>query len=278
MYYKLNLLKNRVTMESNFRDILSDEQKKEYDEHKHKLLQDLNLGYMFDNLNSNDIIFDIDYCQKEGIDPSNYEELLSYTGSKQDFEKVYRQERYLQLISKKIGKVDPNDSSITLAYNEHDDPFIIVENCEQEDLLKPIVDRAYRELEYTIEIAFSDQYCTCHNCNKVIRYNSTYPNDREGIVIDGEGIFCENCIDWESYIEERINDPKKAISWQYKDHLLEQGFTMLKTEFCNGLYGDNDDPQKIFEKYTKQYKEIVFVANVQAFETEFYIFYKGEGQ
>jgi hypothetical protein len=94
MNIKLNLLKNRITLESNFRDLLSDEQKTEYDEHKHELLQDRNLGYMFDNENGNDIIFDVDYCQNEGIDQSNYEELLSNAGSKQDFIRVYRQKIY----------------------------------------------------------------------------------------------------------------------------------------------------------------------------------------
>lgn len=103
---------------------------------------------------------------------------------------------------------------------------------------------------------YYDEYYVCSCCNKVYpRYNSccVYPR---WIDYKGGYEYCEDCVKQEyaeEYIDDLVNDYERINTILSSIELEEYGFKKVNDEeYRNGLYGWNDSPKAILEKYQKE--------------------------
>lgn len=133
------------------------------------------------------------------------------------------------------------------------------------------------------EWGFSDEYTTCCDCGNVIRTSpDSYGWQPDYYVGDGF-IACKECFDntpnyQEAYIEERINNPQNAVNGLLdKDQIEELGFVEVDEDFENGWYNRHDNPQKIYDRLSENYEEVLFyVDGVGQFHVSFVAFVRGE--
>lgn len=142
------------------------------------------------------------------------------------------------------------------------------------------------KLESEYEIEWEDEWSTCSNCGRAFR---TSPNSYhwQGSYYLGEGeIFCLECLDWQSVLDDYQDNPRKALTWPLYDAmgedegLKEYGFISYNGEYENGFYpGQTDDPTEITNKIKSEYPtcHVLFAMTSQGqFDIAFKAFYKLE--
>lgn len=117
---------------------------------------------------------------------------------------------------------------------------------------------------------FSDEYCTCSNCYKIIRTSpDSYNWQAEFYLGDGE-ILCPDCIDTESMLEEYKNT-NKAVP----DFILRRAdcnLVELDREFSNGFFsGQDDSPEKLIKAFKDSDIDIWFKINPSQFYVDFQV-------
>jgi hypothetical protein len=158
------------------------------------------------------------------------------------------------------------NSYITL-YNE--EVFLLLESTTENEIIEEYMLKTFNisHLWDIIESGYSDEYFTCHNCNKVMH------NDDGNFIITKWELLCTDCIDIDIIIEEYTNEPKKALTDKITsiELLTNEGFIDLDKTYENGLYeGMNDEPEKILNDLNKKYNEVIFFINANnTFMVEF---------
>lgn len=126
------------------------------------------------------------------------------------------------------------------------------------------------------EWGFSDEYTLCNDCYRVIRISpNSYSWTPDYVLGDGY-IICNECArdNKEDYINEFINNPRKAVTWLSEIEVEKMGFKQINEEkYETGFHaGQNDSPEKEFDKFKNQYEEIVFTIYSQGqFDTHWNI-------
>lgn len=174
---------------------------------------------------------------------------------------------------------DDDENYIIVSQHEDIDSFVKFANsCLNKDYSES-------EIEQLLDVTFvfNDEYTKCTECDKVIRITPTsafwQPNYHVG---DGY-IVCEECFNnnsdyQEAYLEERINNSKKAVGDLLEEgKLTELGFKKLDVEYEQGLYDRHDDPNEILDNLNEKYEEVVFViTHNNTFMTQFVPYVRGE--
>jgi hypothetical protein len=142
------------------------------------------------------------------------------------------------------------------------------------------------ERELDVSFVFSDEYTTCSDCNHIIRTSPTHYGWQPDFYIGDGFIVCGECFRGESdyqeaYIEERINNPKNALQGDLitEDNLQELGFAKFNTDsYESGLhYGQNDDPEKIYNNLKENYEDVLFkITSTGQFDIDFDVWVRGE--
>lgn len=155
------------------------------------------------------------------------------------------------------------------------------------EILELVDDEGEYEIEKLLEITFvfSDEYDTCSDCGNVIRTSADSYHWQPDFYLGDCFLACNKCFNdnedyQEAYIEEKINSPKNAINGLISEEQLEKlGFEKWnKNSYESGLhYGQNDNPENIYEELSDKYEEIVFfVDGVGQFDTHFSVWIRGE--
>lgn len=116
---------------------------------------------------------------------------------------------------------------------------------------------------------FSDEGFVCSDC-----YTWHYYDDNCGCSYTnyfmGDGfIVCKDCLEnneeyMEMFLDDKINNPRKANTILSEDKLKELGFEKINEHYYeNGWYGDNDQPSEILEKAKEKFPEKEFIFNVR---------------
>lgn len=124
------------------------------------------------------------------------------------------------------------------------------------------------------EIEWSDEWSTCSDCGKAVRTSAdSYSWQPSYFIMNECEIYCKDCADIPAYLEGLENDPSRALN----DHIdpADYGYVEIEDKFEHGWYpGQNDDPKKIFEKYSKEYSRLLFcIDRVSQFDLRFSIWY-----
>lgn len=124
------------------------------------------------------------------------------------------------------------------------------------------------------EIQWSYEWTTCEGCGKALRTSPDCYQWQPSYFIENECSFvCRDCLDIPAYLESMENNPRRALN----DHInpADYGYELVEDKFESGWYpGQNDDPHKIFEKYSEKYSRLLFcVDSVGQFDVRFSIWY-----
>ena len=144
----------------------------------------------------------------------------------------------------------------------NNNPLLLIEYNQSYDLIDWFTDGNY---------GYTDEYYICEDCHAIFMQPSVdYSYYKEGIVFEGEFdtvCCCTNCLKEyhsEEYIESCKNNPKKLIIMYSKDDIISMGWNIVNDkEYENGMYGINDNPEKILEHYQtstpNKNKDYIFV-------------------
>jgi hypothetical protein len=141
------------------------------------------------------------------------------------------------------------------------------------------------ESELEVEFVFFDEYTTCSDCGSVINTEPTHYGWQPDFYVGDGFIICGKCFrseeDYqEAYLEERINNPKNAINNMIEEEqLVSLGFIKHNNDsYESGLhYGQNDNPEEIYDGLSDKYEEVVFlIDNVGQFDVNYSVWVRGE--
>lgn len=205
-----------------------------------------------------------------------------------------KEKNYGMVIDKMNNEQLWDDIYVNITEDEDGDAYAICDDWESHnkfaDVVKEVVgddddewDDWNVEDATGITMVFSDEYTTCSDCNKLIRTSpDSYGWQPDFYVGDGF-IACNTCFNdtenyQEEYIEERVNDPKKAVNGLMTEEQIEAlGFEKLDAEYENGWYHVEDDPEEVYDKLSEHYHEVLFyINNVEQFRINFIVFVRGE--
>lgn len=106
-----------------------------------------------------------------------------------------------------------------------------------------------------VDLGYAEEYMICNDCGKYVETDANLNADGEWI--DGF-FFCVDCIDKELFIEDIINDFKRANKLLTKEELKENGFTTDDLTYEIGLHEhQNDDPEEIYKIYRDKHDEVI---------------------
>ena len=147
-----------------------------------------------------------------------------------------------------------------------------------------IPQKVYDSLEshgYSCE--WEDEWLICDECYKAFRCSpNSYGWEMFGYIGDGFAV-CGNCINWDSYLEEMENQPRKAVTCalfsEFKGEITSR-YDLIRDEFENGFHsGQNDNPASILESLLKSDStgRFLFVIDGQGqFDLEFSVYKKND--
>ena len=161
------------------------------------------------------------------------------------------------------------------------DNFIIIDSWNTvekiESLMNDKIDNIFDEW------GFSDEYTSCYECNKSI-HTMSYGKPQYTILNECD-IVCKECITKnhkDEYINELINNPKKANVLLSIDDIKNHGFTQCHCEdnqICSfiehGLREKTYNPEKILKNAIEKNpnKEFIFdITNIDMFEIDFTLY------
>lgn len=144
--------------------------------------------------------------------------------------------------------------------------FIIVEGWGDHKAIEEATGLSMNEVTETVtgnsdNWGFSDEYITCSDCGEVIKTSpDSYGWKPDFAIVNDCELLCGECIRFrpQDYLQDLINNPKKANTIIYDDSLVELGFKKITEDFEAGWYGRYDDPEKILERMEKKYFEVIF--------------------
>lgn len=133
--------------------------------------------------------------------------------------------------------------------------------------------------EYGYETEWDDEWYVCE-CGAAFR---TQPNcyswQPSYAEVDGE-MWCLDCAlaHAEEYLEGLENKPTKALNITGINP-EDYGYTRLDNEYESGLYGTNDDPEKIFKSLAPYHSRILFqIDSVEQFRFTFVVWVKEDNE
>ena len=198
-------------------------------------------------------------------------------------------ESYFDKVNEILRKVDEENLRVYANVYEDGDndgeQILVISDTASADTLNelftPIVkklckanDDIFREysnfaLDYITEDqwTFDDEGYMCSDCYKFYRYNYSGGCSYANYFVGDGFIVCENCLRENykaEYLDELIDNPKKANTILTRDELTELGFEKVNDySFENGMYeGQNDNPTKIYEKAKEKYPESEFLFSI----------------
>ena len=126
------------------------------------------------------------------------------------------------------------------------------------------------------DIEWSDEWSTCHGCNKAVRTSpDSYSYTPSYAIVNECELLCHECLldDTAAYLEELTDNPNACVTESLARQIdfEAEGFTKVNTDrYESGLHpGMNDNPQAITkELQAKGYDRILFV---QTEQSQFYI-------
>ena len=171
-----------------------------------------------------------------------------------------------------LNYAEKKELNIQLSQYEEKD-FYIIEGWESQKIID-LLDNL------NIAYGFSDEYTTCNDCSNVIRTSPDCYQWQADFYLGDGFICCNECFNdnnevQENYIEELVNNPKKANQLLSKEQLTNLGYTKLnKDQYQSGLHTSMDDsPQDIFDSLKNTYDNIIFmIDNVSQFYIEFDVY------
>lgn len=134
------------------------------------------------------------------------------------------------------------------------------------------------EKELETNFVFDDEYDFCSDCHAVIRMSPSHYGWQPDFMIGDGYIACNKCFNnnedyQEAYIEDRVNNPTSAINGLITEKQIEElGFTKANNDsYESGLhYGQNDDPETIYNTLKNDYSEVIFfIDGVGQFDIDF---------
>ncbi len=137
-------------------------------------------------------------------------------------------------------------------------------------------------LDDIIKWGFSDEHITCGNCCKAIAITPSYYGDKPRYAIINDETLCGDCVvnDYEDdYLLSVTNNPNNAIKTSIisEERLKELGWKKLSKTYNAGIReGNNDNPEKIFNKYKNKFNKILFTYEIGQFDVDFWMWIKKE--
>lgn len=185
------------------------------------------------------------------------------------------------------------DDDINVQYNEdnNEQGYLIFDSTDDHSdfigfangVLGYDVDHSEYELgkELEVELVYSDEYSACSDCNAVIH---TLPTHYPDFFVGDGYIACNVCFNdsehYQSlYLDERINNPKKANQIVPEDKLQNLGFKKFNSDsYESGLHkGQYDNSEEIYKKLDHLYYEVLFsISSESQFSIEFDVWVRGE--
>jgi hypothetical protein len=200
----------------------------------------------------------------------------------ENFDKVYdrfREESLWDNINIDFAEDHDGDMCVIIDSSSDAKKFVQVvkETLELED------DDFFTDEILDVEVVYSDEYTTCSDCNKVIRTSPDSYHWQPDFYIGDGFIVCNKCFNetedyQEAYIEDKINNPSRAVNGLISEQQLEElGFTKLDADYQSGWYDRHDDPKAILANLEDKYAEVLFfVDGVGQFHIDFGVFVRGE--
>jgi len=155
----------------------------------------------------------------------------------------------------------------------NDELFVIIQYISDDKIKDRVIDILDKK---NIEWGYYDEYTTCHECYNAIRTSpDSYSWIPEYHLGDGF-IVCKDCIDADNYIDDFVNNPKKANTVLTHEQLIEKGFTKYNDDiYQNSWNGHDDSPKVIFEELKDKYEYVLFSINhTEQFGTSFNVYVK----
>lgn len=169
-----------------------------------------------------------------------------------------------------------SDTLKTLEINSYlgtheDNIFLVLEGWDEVEQINEYLKANYSHLDEDISIdfilpwnhGFSDEYTSCSGCGKIIRTSPDSYSWLPQYELCDAGIFCLDCIDFDSYIENMLNEPTRANTVYSDGDFLEHNFQRINADsFESGWYGRNDEPKVILKKVQEKYPTMDFVFSI----------------
>lgn len=187
-----------------------------------------------------------------------------------------------------------DDIYVNIAETDDGETYAICDDWDSHnkfiEVVKEVIGNSDDEFnDWSVEIAtgiimvFSDSCTTCNDCGNVIQTEPNSYHWQPDFYVGDGFIACNKCFNdtedyQEEYIEERVNNPKEAVNGLMTEKQIKAlGFEKLETEYENGWYHTEDNPEEIYEKLSEHYDEVLFfINNVEQFRLNFVVFVRGE--
>lgn len=131
------------------------------------------------------------------------------------------------------------------------------------------------------EQAYPDQMTICEDCYKLVDLMPGYYGDvHVAQILDDCTLLCPKCAisDPEAYIEDRLNNPKKANTLLTVQELADLGFSLVEGQYETGFHtGQTDDPKKILAKHKEVGKDYLFhISDIGQFDVRYSLYSRGK--
>ncbi len=126
------------------------------------------------------------------------------------------------------------------------------------------------------ELEWSDEWTTCESCYRIFRYKPDSCGWQPSYFDFGcGGLFCLDCVDPESMLEDIEGDPGRALNLAKPIDPEDHGYVLVEAGFEHGLhYGQDADPKVIAESLKKMgvTRFVFMVDGVGQFDVDFSLY------
>lgn len=174
----------------------------------------------------------------------------------------------------KINEVIENNDLNSRFETYQGEDFLLLEAYEELEIIEAAIGmELYKATDDNY--GFSDEYTTCSRCGNLVKTSpDSYAWTPDYAILYECELVCKDCLEFDEYITELINDPKKANTIFDESEILDHDFIKLnEDDYESGWYGQVDDPKDIFNQVSEKYDEIIFsITNQEQFRTEFAVY------
>ncbi len=156
--------------------------------------------------------------------------------------------------------------------DDDDDDFMIVDDWEEVQKIQKLLSSSFESkdkydsfvLDNFMSWGFSDSYCACDNCGKLICTEPDSKHWTPDFFIDDNGIICGDCVrkNPQEYLQSLANNSEVANTILSESDLEDAGFVKLDGDYQNGWYDRQDDPKSILNDLLDRFPYGVFIFNI----------------
>jgi len=147
--------------------------------------------------------------------------------------------------------------------------FSVLLHDDTDKEIEMLKDHQFNSLFFSGGWGFSDEFSSCGECNKVIRFIADFPGQGEHDILELDGLpkrLCADCIKdkySEEYFKTLINNEKKANTCLPEEFFLDKGFLLYceGKKFCNTIRPEDVQsfPNSQIDELKKEgFEEVVF--------------------